>query len=195
MDWWAGKQLLLPVQPCEVGRGASVEVSFPEGGALGAALLLPGLRASGAEQLSTRSCCSLTFGSPKKKPRSVAGLEVFMDCAFRARLLLRSFFSSPVVQVRCGIISPDAPVHLDRAGVIRRVCDALLRTFELPLVRRHDAVDGAFFGFAHVRVAFGQIWETALDSTAIKAAGPANTPRRRYETPALECHSALTSRR
>lgn len=128
------------------------------------------------QQLSTCSCCSQTFGSPKKKPRSVAGLEVFTDCAFRARLLLRGFFSSPIVQIRCGIIFSDAPVHLDRTGVIRRVCDALLRTFELPLVRRHDAVDGAFFGFAHVRVAFGQIWDTASDGTAIKAAGPVNTP-------------------
>lgn len=62
----------------------------------------------------------------------------------------------PVIQVFAAIGLPGSPVHLNRTRMLRRVGDAFLRTFELPLLRCHDAMDGAFFGFTHEGVTFDQ---------------------------------------
>ena len=64
-------------------------------------------------------------------------------------LLLWGFASSPVVQVSGRVVLTLAPVHLNRAGMVGRIGDALFFAIEFPLLCIHDAMDCGLFGFAH----------------------------------------------
>lgn len=64
-------------------------------------------------------------------------------------LLLRGFASSPVVQVSGRVVLTLAPVHLNRAGMVGRIGDALFFAIEFPLLCIHDAMDCGLFGFTH----------------------------------------------
>ena len=57
--------------------------------------------------------------------------------------------SASVVELGGRVVFTFAPVHLDGAGVVGRISDALFLTAELPSLGFHDMVNGGLFSVAH----------------------------------------------